>query len=85
MTWAYELATVLMQWIGAVFVLLGIWRMESKDILAPLSLIVGGVAMLIFGVLVQAWGVVLVNSVAVVLNYRCWRRWTDEKKATLNF
>ena len=78
MTWVYELAIQASQWIGAVLILLGIWRMSYKDIHAPVLLFIGGLSMLIFGVLVQAWGVVAVNGVAVVLNYRCWRRWKDE-------
>ncbi len=76
----YELAILLSQWTGAIFILLGIWKMESKSTVAPLFIMIGGTMMLIFGVLVHAWGVVLVNSVAVVLNYRCWRRWRDEEK-----
>ena len=75
MTWVYELALLLSQWIGALFILVGIWNMEGKSPMAPFAIMIGGFAMLIFGVLVQAWGVVVVNGVAVVLNYRCWRRW----------
>ncbi len=77
MTWGYEVATLLSQWIGAVCILWGIWKMETKDPLAPLGIMLGGLSMLIFGVLAQAWGVVAVNSVAVVLNYRCWKRWKN--------
>ena len=75
MTWVYELAILASQWIGAVLILVGLFKMENKEIYAPLLIMMGGIMMLIFGVLVQAWGVVAVNAVAVVLNWRCWRRW----------
>ncbi len=78
MTWVYELAILASQWTGALLILLGIHQMAQKVIHAPLILLGGGIMMLIFGVLVQAWGVVAVNVVAVVLNYRCWRRWTKD-------
>ena len=80
MTWVYELAILLSQWIGAVLILLGIWKMEKKVLVAPIFLLTGGFGMLIFGVLAQAWGVVAVNAVAVVLNYRCWKRWRNDKE-----
>lgn len=79
MTWVYEVALLLSQWIGALLILLGIHQMERKAILAPVLLMTGGLCMLIFGVLAQAWGVVLVNAVAVVLNYRCWKRWKSNE------
>ena len=74
----YELAILASQWIGAVFILGGLFKMEEKKVYAPLLILIGGLMMLIFGVLVQAWGVVAVNGVAVVLNYRCWRRWKSD-------
>ncbi len=74
----YDIAVLASQWIGAFFILLGMWKMATRTIVAPLLIIIGGLSMLIFGVLVQAWGVVAVNAVAVVLNWRCWRRWKSD-------
>ena len=79
MTWL-NIAVQASQWAGAILILLGIFKMKSKDIHAPIFLMLGGISMLIYGVLAQAGGVMLVNGVAVVLNYQCWRSWINEER-----
>ena len=74
-----EIAIQVFQWSGAVLILSGLYKIESKWVHAPLVIMIGALCMLTFGLLIQAGGVILVNSVAFILNYRCWRKWIRDE------
>lgn len=68
-----------LEWGGAAGILIGLFLMERKSIWAPILLGIGAVLMGLFGIGIEAYGVVATNLGAGVLNLRTFLAWRKEK------
>ncbi len=65
----------ILQWAGAAGILWGLFLMERKSLCAPILLCAGAVLMGLFGLSIEAYGVVATNFGAALLNLRAYWTW----------
>ncbi len=68
-------------WVAAVFELAGVYVIGNRSRIGFVLSAVGNVLWIVFVLLSsQSWGLLLVCPVALVLNFRGWRRWRIDRK-----
>ncbi len=64
-----------LQWSGTAGILGGLFLMDRKSLWAPVLITIGAVLMGFFGLMIEAYGIVFTNFVAVLLNVRTFWAW----------
>ncbi len=67
-----------LEWSGAAGILLGLYLMERKSYWAPVCLLIGASLFAFFGVMIEAWGVVVTNLGSAALSLRTFLTWRKE-------
>ena len=64
-----------LEWAGAAGILLGLYLMERKSYWSPVCLMIGAGLFTLFGLGIEAWGVVVTNLGSGALSLRTFLKW----------
>lgn len=69
----------ILQWVGAILILVGYWFFSFKSRWAPITTVAGSIVMGFWGVATGNWGVVVLNLVICAVNIFTIIKWVREQ------